>query len=115
MRRFAGHIVGADQGSLVLFSDFEECGAMWAGDGPREVRREITFADAFRSPPMVQVTLSMWDMDQRTNARIDLAAEAVTATGFTLVCRTWGDSRIARVRADWLALGEVWAEDDWRL
>jgi len=115
MRHFAGHILGVDQGTLVLFSDFEDGGEMWSGDGPREVRRRVDFDDAFRNPPAVQVSLTMWDMHHATNARIDLQAETVEATGFTLVCRTWGDSRIARVRADWLALGEVWAEGDWRL
>ena len=34
------------------------------------------------------------DMDRAANARCDLAAEAVETTGFTVVFRTWGDSRI---------------------
>lgn len=115
MRHFAGHILGVDQGTIVLFSDFEDRGPMWAGEGPREIRRRIDFDDVFRAPPVVQVSLAMWDMDHRTNARIDLTVEKVEETGFMLVFRTWGDSRIARVRATWLALGEVWAEDDWRI
>ena len=115
MRHFAGHILGVDQGSVVLFSDFQEGGPMWSGEGPREVRRRIDFEDAFRAPPVVQVGLTMWDMDKGANPRVDLSTEAVEATGFTLVFRTWGDSRIARVRADWIALGEVWAGDDWRI
>ncbi len=115
MRHVAGHSLGIDQGSVVLFSDHEDGGPMWTGAGPRAVRRRIDFGDAFRAPPVVHVGLTMWDMDGDVNARCDLAAEAVEATGFTLVIRTWGDSRIARVRADWLALGEVWAADDWRI
>ena len=40
----------------------------------------------------------------------------MTETGFEIVFRTWGDTRVARVRADWLALGEVADEDDaWEL
>lgn len=115
MRQIAGHILGIDQGSVVMFSDHEDDGPMWTGSGPREARRRIDFDDAFRSPPVVHVGLAMWDIDVGANARCDLMAEAVEATGFTLVFRTWADSRIARVRADWLALGEVWGEDDWRI
>ena len=115
MRHVAGHCLGIDQGSVVLFSDHEDGGAMWTGSGPRAVRRRIDFGDAFRDPPVVHVALTMWDMDRAANARCDLAAEAVETAGFTVVFRTWGDSRIARVRVDWMALGAVWAADDWRL
>lgn len=115
MRHLAGHILGVDQGSVQLFSDFKDGGPMWTGKGPREVRRRVDFDDAFRAAPLVQVALTMWDMDSGSNARVDLSADDVEATGFTLVFRTWGDSRIARVRADWIALGEIWAEDDWRI
>jgi hypothetical protein len=31
------------------------------------------------------------------------------------VFRTWGDSRVARIRADWMAIGEVSGEDDWEM
>ncbi|MBF9046199.1 hypothetical protein LSUCC0031_03625 [Rhodobacterales bacterium LSUCC0031] len=113
MKRFRHHAIGADQGSLLLFSDFADNGPMWAGDGPRERRRKITFAQAFQSPPLVHVGIAMWDMDGGTNQRADLRAEAVSPTGFELVFRTWGDSRVARIRADWIALGEVLSEDDW--
>jgi len=57
----------------------------------------------------------MWDIDHTTNQRMDIAAENITEAGFDLVFWTWGDTRIARVRADWLALGEVQHEDDWEL
>jgi hypothetical protein len=52
-------------------------------------------------------------MDQKTNQRADLTAEEVTAEGFTIVFRTWGDTRVARVRADWLAVGGAKGGDDW--
>jgi hypothetical protein len=32
-----------------------------------------------------------------------------------MVFRTWGDSRIARVRMSWTAFGEVKSDDDWDL
>ena len=32
------HRLGMQRGSLVLFSDFQDGGAMWTGEGPRELR-----------------------------------------------------------------------------
>ena len=49
------------------------------------------------------------------NARADITAENITERGFHLVFRTWGDTRVARVRADWMAIGAVKSEDDWEL
>jgi len=115
MKRIRNHLVGVDQGSSVLFSDFEHDGEMWAGTGPRAHRQPVVFTDVFRSPPVVQVTLSMWDMDQKTNTRADITAENITETGFDIVFRTWGDTRVARVRADWLAMGELRHSDEWDL
>lgn len=115
MRRFRGHVIGIDQGSMVLFSDFEDGGVMWTGHGPRAMRREVTFAAAFQSSPVVHVSLSMWDVDNRNNMRADISAEEVTPRGFTMVFRTWGDTRVARVRADWLAIGEQRSDEDWEV
>lgn len=108
-------MLGLAQGSVVMFSDFEDNGPMWTGRGPRESRHAVTFSEPFLSVPTVHVGISMWDTGGDTNQRADLRAEAVGETGFDLVFRTWGDSRVARIRADWLALGEVAAEDDWHL
>jgi hypothetical protein len=115
MRRLSHHLIGAEQGSVVMFSDFEDNGPMWTGEGARESRRPVRFSEVFRAPPLVQVAISMWDTGGDTNQRADLRAERITPKGFDLVFRTWGDSRVARIRADWTALGEVIGEDDWQL
>lgn len=115
MRRLHSHTIGIDQGSEILFSDFENGGIMWSGDGPREVRLAVTFATAYKSAPTVQVSIGMWDTDGKTNQRADLSAEGITPSGFDIVFRTWGDSRIARVRADWMAIGELRDDDEWEL
>jgi len=114
MKRFVGTI-GVEQGSRQLFSDFANGGPMWAGSGAREVRHVLTFKEPFLDSPVVTVGLSMWDMDSNTNSRIDLQAENVSTTGFDLVFRTWSDSRIARVRADWMAIGPARDEDSWKV
>lgn len=112
MRRFSG-VLGVQQGARILFSDFAHDGAMWTGAGPREVRQIQAFDQAFLAAPVVLVGISMWDMDHKVNSRGDISAENITATGFEIVFRTWSDSRIARIRADWTALGPTRGEDDW--
>ena len=114
MKRFSGAI-GVAQGSRILFSDFANDGPMWSGNGPREVRHVIEFKEPFLDPPAITVGLSMWDTDSRTNSRVDLQAENVTVAGFDLVFRTWSDSRIARVRADWMAIGPTRDDDNWKV
>ena len=113
MKRFNSSSIGVDQGSTILFSDFEDGGKMWTGNGAREVRVAVVFAEPFRAAPAVMVGVSMWDLDQKTNQRSDISADRITATGFDIVFKTWSDTRVARIRADWTAVGAVSDEDDW--
>jgi len=115
MRRIRTHRLGVDQGSLVLFSDFQHDGKMWTGEGEREAREKIVFSEPFVRPPVVTVGMSMWDADHTANQRMDITTGKITRKGFEIVFRTWGDTRIARVRADWIALGEVSDDDDWEV
>ncbi|MBW4982672.1 H-type lectin domain-containing protein [Mameliella sp. CS4] len=115
MQKLTGSRVGIDQGDEEVFSEFATGGDMWTGEGSRERRKSVTFSEPFRTPPTVQVAMSLWDIDQRANVRADVAAENVTRTGCDLVFRTWGDTRVARVRMSWLAIGEAKSEDDWDL
>lgn len=115
MRRIGGHRVGMAQGE-VLISDVETDGPLWGGAGRRERRARVSFGERFRDAPLVQVSLTMWDIANAANARADVRAEEVTETGFAVALRTWGDTRIARVRVGWLAIGAAPAdEDDWEV
>lgn len=113
MKRLRNHLVGVDHGDVVLFSDFEHDGVMWTGDGPRQTRAHVEFTESYREPPVVQVSLSMSDISSDHNARVDVQTEDINSDGFVIVFRTWGDTRVARVRADWLAIGPIGHEDDW--
>ncbi|BBU54465.1 MULTISPECIES: H-type lectin domain-containing protein [Mameliella] len=115
MKKLTGSRVGIDQGDEEVFSEFATGGDMWTGEGSRERRKAVSFSEPFRTPPTVQVAMSLWDIDQRANIRADVTAENVTRSGCDLVFRTWGDTRVARVRMSWLAIGEVKSEDDWDL
>ena len=114
MQRLAASLIGVDSGRILLFSDFEDGGPMWTGDGPRLVRRTVLFSEPFRAPPTVQTAVELWDMDRQSNQRGDLFAENVARDRFELVFKTWGDTRVARLRASWLAIGEL-DIDDWKL
>lgn len=115
MKQLRNHLIGVDQGTKILFSDFEDSGAMWVGAGPRQCRTTVMFSRSFRAKPSVQVTLEMWDIDHDSNQRVDISAENINIEGFDIVFNTWGDTKIARVRAAWLAIGEVKGEDEWDL
>ncbi len=113
MKRLRNHLIGVDHGDVVLFSDFEHDGVMWTGEGARQTRAHVEFSESFRAPPVVQVNLSMWDMASDTNARADVQSEDITNEGFAIVFRTWGDTKIARVRVAWQAIGELRQADEW--
>jgi hypothetical protein len=115
MRRFRNNSIGIDQGDIVLFSDFEDDGPMWSGRGPRLIRTPVSFQEAFFAPPVVQVALSMWDISNTATSRADVQAEDITNNGFAIVFRTWADTKIARVRVSWIAIGELYEPDDWRI
>ena len=98
-----------------MFSDFEDDGQMWRGDGPRQSRETVQFSSTFKSPPHVQVSISMWDISNKSNIRADVQAEKITSSGFQIVFRTWSDTHVARIRVAWTAIGELPNEDDWEL
>jgi H-type lectin domain len=115
LKRIRSGSVGVQQGRMILFSDFADGGKMWTGQGPRESRQTVVFDDAFQAIPSIMVGISMWDADQKTNLRADITADNITVAGFEIVFRTWADSRIARIRADWTAIGQVADEDQWEV
>lgn len=113
MKRLRSHNIGVDQGSVVLFDDVDHGGPMWTGEGKRASESFVKFAEPYREPPVVHVSLSMWDTDQKSNQRADISAKSISNEGFTLLFQTWGDSRIARIRADWMAIGALDDDLDW--
>ncbi|MEQ6248848.1 H-type lectin domain-containing protein [Sulfitobacter sp. HNIBRBA3233] len=113
MKKLRASILGIDSGDEILFEDFEDGGEMWTGRGQRERRRRIKFSERYLSTPTVHLSISLWDMDAGTVLRADVAAETVTEKGFDMVFRTWGDTRVARIRVAWMAVGELEDADTW--
>ncbi|MGR3485841.1 MAG: H-type lectin domain-containing protein [Paracoccaceae bacterium] len=115
MKRLQNHYIGVDQGDIVLFSDYDTDGEMWAGDGHRRREARVVFSQSYRAPPSVQASISMWDVGHGANLRADLTVHHIDREGCTLRLCTWGDTRIARLRASWMAIGEVPHADEWDL
>ena len=115
MRKISSHRLGIDHGDVVLFSAFEDDGEMWTGDGPRLHREPVVFSESFAVAPVVTVGVSMFDMSNETNMRMDVKAEGVSPEGFDIDFRTWGDTKVARVRVAWQALGAVSDDEAWDL
>lgn len=115
MRKFENGTIGIDHGDVVLFSDFEDDGQMWRGEGPRQSRATVVFSQSYTKPPHVQVSISMWDISNNTNIRADVQAEQITETGFEIVFRTWADTQVARLRVAWTSFGDLSHDDGWEL
>ncbi len=109
------YALGIDQGNNLLFSDFEDHGEMWTGQGERNKRVPVKFSVHYKSPPAVHLNIDMWDMDVKSNQRARIRAENITPDGFEIVFETWGDTRVARVSASWTAFGAVATRDTWEV
>lgn len=86
---------------------------MWSGEGERTNITSVLFSEPFLSPPSIQIGFSLWDISNNANTRVDLKADNITAAGFDIVFTTWGDTQIARMHANWMAIGESEDEDVW--
>jgi hypothetical protein len=113
MKRIRSQLFGIDQGEHIMFSDYENNGKMWSGNGTRQRKKMIVFSEAFQDAPAVHVSMSLMDLDKDTNVRADVQAKNISATGFDLIFRTWGDTRVARVRLSWIAMGGLRDEEEW--
>lgn len=111
MHRFDHFAVGVVNG-LVHFSGFENDGPLWTGQGPRVEKRHVRFDPPFVAPPVVHVSVTMWDISVIGNQRVDVQAAEVDARGFVVEFRTWGDTRVARARVGWMAIGAVRHDED---
>ena len=113
MKKFSSHVIGIASGEEVIFEHFNADGPMWAGEGPREVVYPILFSEPFTDVPVVTAGLSMWDIAADANSRVDLSVQTVSTRGCELRLRTWGDTRIARVRVSWQAIGPARDDELW--
>ena len=74
-------------------------------DETRVFRFAVFFGTPFKSPPVVHLGLTGFDIDQRDTSRLTLTATDITTTGFTAEIATWRETRVYSVAFSWLALG----------
>jgi hypothetical protein len=91
---------------------FDEALAGWGlldtslhGDGVRTFTGRVAFDRAFNSPPVVQIGITGFDIDNKDNARLNVGVTNVDVTGFDVELRTWWNTRIWSVDLSWFAIG----------
>ncbi|CAG5133110.1 unnamed protein product [Candidula unifasciata] len=73
-------------------------------NNPRESLSSVTFASPYCRPPKVLLTVSHLDADHTLNLRYIARLYSVTPTGFNASCYTWHDTKIYRMKLNWLSL-----------
>lgn len=75
------------------------------GDGVRAYSGRVAFDRAFNAPPVVQIGITGFDIDNKDNARLNVGITNVDVTGFEVQLRTWLNTRIWSVDLSWFAIG----------
>ena len=107
MRRIDTNWLGVAEGHVTLFDHWVDATEMWEGIGPRQVRLPLEFDGTFAALPVIHLAPTLIDAHSDHFLRLNIRAEEVTETGFTLVADVWEDTRIARLGVDWQALGPL--------
>lgn len=63
----------------------------------------VTFPQPFATPPEIMTAISRLDDESTTNTRIEVYAENITTTGFTMVFHKWHITKVYSVTASWIA------------
>jgi hypothetical protein len=75
------------------------------GDGVRAYSGRVAFDRSFNAPPVVQIGITGFDIDNGDNARLNVCIKNVDVTGFDVELRTWLNTRIWSVDLNWFAIG----------
>jgi hypothetical protein len=90
---------------------FDDSAPGWAlleperADGVRSYTGHVRFERAFQAPPVVQIGITGFDIDNGANARLNVGIVAVDSEGFDVELRTWWNSRLWSVDLNWIAIG----------
>src|SRR6186713_2716368 len=75
------------------------------GNGERSYAGRVQFERVFQAPPVVQIGITGFDIDNGANARLNVGIIAVDGEGFEVELRTWWNSRLWSVDLNWIAIG----------
>lgn len=76
------------------------------GSGERVFTRAVTFESKFANPPKVVIGLNGLDVGSTKNNRVVVTAKNITDSGFQVEYKTWSDTILYAVWANWLAYGD---------
>lgn len=74
--------------------------------GERLFTRPVQFESKFAKPPKVFLEISGLDVNETKNTRVTVTAKNITESGFDLEYKTWFDTILYTVWANWMAFGE---------
>ncbi len=74
------------------------------GDGERTVTLEVKFTKKFTSKPDLIFAVNIVDANKECNLRYAVESSFVSAEGFLLKVKTWGDSKINQLSGSWIAV-----------
>ena len=74
--------------------------------GDRKIRKEISYKKFSKSPTVVLGVVGL-DVDKRFNTRYKIWVENVTDNGCDVIFRTWADTDIYLLEAQWIAYGPM--------
>ena len=94
-------------GDEEIFDHVSEPGPMWDEDGNRNIKVRVEFSNRFASAPVVNAGFSLLDVSKDNNLRVWLRLLNIDASGFDALVLSWDDTRLAKVRVAWIAIGEV--------
>lgn len=99
------------QSGVIVVSDEEadESGLSRTDNGNCSIVRglsgaRVDFEEPFASTPEVLVSLTQIDQETRGNAILRIVVTAIDSDGFNYDLHTWCNTRVARVRAEWIAV-----------
>jgi hypothetical protein len=76
------------------------------GTGERKFIAHVSFKDPYTVPPDVIVSLTGLDVANYANERLTVTPINVTPKGFDVEYKTWADTRVYSLWANWVAFGE---------
>jgi hypothetical protein len=78
------------------------------GNGYDKYEFEVEFKEAFKSAPIVQLSIGKIDSDTGEDAtlRVDCRASDINANGFKIKVATWEKNKLHGLRVQWLAIGK---------
>ena len=73
------------------------------GEGERQFEHVVKFKEPFAEVPQILVAFNRLDIASHAPLRVNVTAEKISPTGFTLRYSTWANTQIFGIGAQWMA------------